>query len=499
MSLSLKDAAKRVLHEAGEPLHYQEITTRILQRKLSQSKSKTPAASVNAVLSVEIKRHGNASPFVRVTPGVFGLRSDASLSTSVEKSLDVGSRRVRIPHFPRYAEVRLLLPVWTGVRRTEVTSLHSTIGTLRGTPQEPVDWSSPDEWIPDRLVGGDRDIALAMWDGTGHRVNPRHVYGHWLLVTKYELLVEDLGGVLILSERGADFLESPGGKTEVLLDESEGLLKILALVADIGPAGFGNLVEAWGEYLSRRSTFGTDSTIKDTLRRRLPNLLERGFLLRSGTQYTISEAGLAYLGQAGDEDASVGDEHQEIRKLVRQQEASARETIRDILAALDPFGFEHLVKRLLEEMGYDEVEVTSPSGDGGCGRCRQHRTWDLIGARGCPGEAPQTAYPTQRPRCASRLPSPLRCRARHNHHDLEILEGHKRSSLRAWRRPDYPYRWRQAHRPSYHPRDRSPEEDPRDFGARRGGVCRGRGVCWREQRRRRMSSDSMGEHSPFHL
>ena len=32
---------------------------------------------------------------------------------------------------------------------------------------------------------------------------------------------------------------------------------------------------------------------------------------------------------------------------------------------MDAFAFEHLVKRLLEEMGYQNVEVTPPSGDGG--------------------------------------------------------------------------------------------------------------------------------------
>ena len=32
---------------------------------------------------------------------------------------------------------------------------------------------------------------------------------------------------------------------------------------------------------------------------------------------------------------------------------------------MDPFAFEHLVKRLLEEMGYQNVEVTARSNDGG--------------------------------------------------------------------------------------------------------------------------------------
>lgn len=365
MSLSLKDAAKKVLEDAGEPLHYEELTKRILGGGLAQSKSKTPAASLNAVLAVDIKRQGASSVFVRVTPGVFGLRGDGVPAMAVEEGPDGAERRVRIPHFPRYDEVRLVLPIWAGRPRAEVTGLRSTIATLRGTPQEPVDWTSPDQWIPERLVGSDRDVALAVWKGTDSRVNPRHVYGHWLLATNYGLLDEDSDGLLRLSERGSDFLKSPGGKTEAALDESEGLLKILALVADTGPGSFSELVGGWGEYLSRRSKFGTDSTIKDTLRRRLRNLLERGLLDRSGTQYTISETGLTYLGRAGDEDATSSDEDQAIRKLVRQREASVRESMRDILADLDPFAFEHLVKRLLEEMSYDNVQVTSRSGDGG--------------------------------------------------------------------------------------------------------------------------------------
>jgi len=50
---------------------------------------------------------------------------------------------------------------------------------------------------------------------------------------------------------------------------------------------------------------------------------------------------------------------------VRQHETTVRQSIRDILADLDPYAFEHLVKRLLEEMSYDNVTVTKRSGDGG--------------------------------------------------------------------------------------------------------------------------------------
>lgn len=211
----------------------------------------------------------------------------------MEETADDPARRVRIPHF--------------------------------GETKEPVDWSSPDDWIPERLSGSDRETALAVWTGTNKQVNPRQVYGHWLLATHYGLLSDDDGGALQLTERGTEFMEVPGGKTEAALDEAEGFLKLLALVGDVGPASFDELVEGWGEYLSRRYKFGTECTIKDTLRRRLRNLLDRKLLDRSGTQYSISDQGLVYLGRTGDEDAPGGEEDQEIRKLVRQQESSVRE------------------------------------------------------------------------------------------------------------------------------------------------------------------------------
>ena len=39
--------------------------------------------------------------------------------------------------------------------------------------------------------------------------------------------------------------------------------------------------------------------------------------------------------------------------------------MRELLLDMDASAFEHLVKRLLEEMDYQDVEVTSPSNDGG--------------------------------------------------------------------------------------------------------------------------------------
>ena len=68
-------AVSQVLHEATEPLHYEEITRRILDRGLWQTSGKTPAATVNAQLAMDIKRKGADSRFRRTGRGMFSLNS----------------------------------------------------------------------------------------------------------------------------------------------------------------------------------------------------------------------------------------------------------------------------------------------------------------------------------------------------------------------------------------------------------------------------------------
>ena len=49
-----------------------------------------------------------------------------------------------------------------------------------------------------------------------------------------------------------------------------------------------------GEFLQEHSNFGMASAIKDTLRRRLLNLVERGLVHRGGTTYVIDRRGIDY-------------------------------------------------------------------------------------------------------------------------------------------------------------------------------------------------------------
>jgi restriction system protein len=368
-NLSLSDAAVRVLTAAGEPLHYREITKRMLEQGLVESNSKTPDASLSAVLAVDLQRHGKASRFVRVGPAVYGLRSwdadAAAPSVETVAEADDEQQRVRIPLFPLYSELRLVLPVWDGRPRSAITHLRATIGELRGTPQDPVDWTSPDEWIPKRLTGEDQTLAMAIWQESGKLVNPRHTYGHWLLARGYHLLDESAEGILQLTEHGRDFVKNPGGATEVLLDESEGLLKLLVIVSGRGPARVGELEDEWREYLARHSRVSSDTTIKNTLRLRLRNLLERQLIARSSAQYTVTDDGLAYLSRVDGQDAPGASGEPQIHKMLNAHNASIRDSVHAILSSMDPIALEHLVKRLLIAMNYDNVSVTTPTNDKG--------------------------------------------------------------------------------------------------------------------------------------
>lgn len=68
------DAVEMVLSQTGKPLHYQEITNKIISQELWYSEGKTPEQTVNARLAVDIKRKGIKSRFIRTAPGIFGLR-----------------------------------------------------------------------------------------------------------------------------------------------------------------------------------------------------------------------------------------------------------------------------------------------------------------------------------------------------------------------------------------------------------------------------------------
>lgn len=82
-----RKAINKVLASSPTPLHYNEITELIISEGLRTSVGATPAATVNAQISASIKHDGENSPYVRVSKGIFALKTRVSESSVVPKKL----------------------------------------------------------------------------------------------------------------------------------------------------------------------------------------------------------------------------------------------------------------------------------------------------------------------------------------------------------------------------------------------------------------------------
>lgn len=269
---------------------------------------------------------------------------------------------VRTPLFPLYSEVRQLVRILDGTVKDAVWGMMKALFDQTGTPQSTVDWSRPDEWLDERLEGANRELAKKIWSESDGTVNPRHIYGSYLFINTFGLLVPDGHGVYRVSPTGNGFIQENAAVLRKL-DEEEGLPQLLSILAAHSPAKRGDLLDEWSEFLLQNSNYGTVSTFKDTLRRRLLNLVERGFVAREGNTYTITDKGINYAVTRG----SSGTErpHQAVLEAIKNYNDTQTKGLRDRLEKMNPYRFEMLIKDLLEAMDYEDVVVTKQSGDKG--------------------------------------------------------------------------------------------------------------------------------------
>ena len=145
------EAAAVVLDEAAEPLHYREITRRMLALKLWTTAGKTPWDTVNARMAVEIKERGSASRFLRVRRGWFALNRNAtegppqadraqqeldevvpsrvmSFTDAAERVLSQSGNREPL-HYREITERALALGLIRTEGRTPAASMYAQIGT----------------------------------------------------------------------------------------------------------------------------------------------------------------------------------------------------------------------------------------------------------------------------------------------------------------------------------------------------------------------------------
>jgi hypothetical protein len=68
--MTMKKAAEQILAENGGPMRASDITAAALSRGIIRATGKTPAATMQAQLSVAAK---NGEVFIRTCPGTYGL------------------------------------------------------------------------------------------------------------------------------------------------------------------------------------------------------------------------------------------------------------------------------------------------------------------------------------------------------------------------------------------------------------------------------------------
>ena len=262
---------------------------------------------------------------------------------------------------PKYAAAQHFLRIMDGSSYSKFGSMLNDITSKAGSRGSTVSWTEPDSWIPDRLklFNDSRRLAMRIWQESEHVINPRWTYEIWRFIAVTELAAIRNDAFFLLPN-GERFIESEATIIKEI-DENEGVLYLLSEIADRGPGTRKDFIRNFISYF-RHVTTWSDSSIASSYSARLNNLLDRNLIIKAGSTYRISDAGLAYLQRvsASDDGFAVNAE-----LVVNQKNAHARAKLATYLEAMDPIMFEHLVKLLLEEMGYQDVEVTSPTNDKG--------------------------------------------------------------------------------------------------------------------------------------
>lgn len=262
---------------------------------------------------------------------------------------------------PVYEDARQVLRVLETAQFSQWRSMNRTINEATWNPENKGVWVDPDNYIPKVLPADDQDLAYRIWREA--HVKPHRTETSVALAQLHKLAVFDEGPIT-LTEAGKAFLRNDESTT-ANIDRYEGLFFILREVADRGPGRESLFLDSFREFLHQRTTFSPKKTGFQVLRTRQTNLIQRGLIERRGKNYQVTEAGIAYLMRHHQGDSNGVASDLAIQKLASDANRAVEKQLAAFLQSMDPYQFEHLIKHLLEEMGYDNVEVTSATNDRG--------------------------------------------------------------------------------------------------------------------------------------
>jgi len=186
------------------------------------------------------------------------------------------------PHLPTYQQACHFIRLIDGIPEADLRSMMSAIRKQTGTPSNPVDWTDPGRWIPERLTGEDADIARVLWTESGGVLNPRHVRGALTLSIQSGLLIVDPQGRFSKTLAGDLYID---GDLEMhqKVDRLEGVDQTLLLLSARAKAQSSDLLDEWMDYLHDNTSIRTESTARSTLWSRLRYLVTRGLASHNGS------------------------------------------------------------------------------------------------------------------------------------------------------------------------------------------------------------------------
>jgi len=81
---TFKGVAYEILKEVGKPLHSDEITKIALERGWLKTAGKTPSATMNAQLVVDVNKNSSSSLFIKTAPSTFGINAGVKIAKQEE-------------------------------------------------------------------------------------------------------------------------------------------------------------------------------------------------------------------------------------------------------------------------------------------------------------------------------------------------------------------------------------------------------------------------------
>ncbi len=208
----------------------------------------------------------------------------------------MSERRSLTGFVPPYACARRYIEILNGESVSQFRVMRKDIDRCRGSQKKPTNWKKPDQWIPKRLEGDSRRLALKIWIKSNGAINPAHLKGYISICHCHSLLKRE-EGTLTLTQNGRLFLEA-NVEFMMQMDRYEGMFLILNDLLEKGPGQSLDILDRHRRYCLKCTGWQSEKSISTSHVQRLQNLAHRGYIAIDGYTYWITAAGRRYLRSA---------------------------------------------------------------------------------------------------------------------------------------------------------------------------------------------------------